>query len=184
MKTIESQFRVKLVTTGTVPSIGTVAIIDSERLEELSPFAWRIILRPGRSIVLRGDRELRLVRLADQVYGKVPEGFRVAHCDANDMNCQQSNLRLIPKGRKQRKPRSREGRSYCGYPMTIECTSRYIGVSRISRNRKWRATATLKGKTVHLGTYPGTERGEIDAACRYDAFCREHFGESAVVNFP
>ena len=57
-------------------------------------------------------------------------------------------------------------------------TSKFLGVSFSSRNRKWCAQIMVDGRSFYLGHF-GTE---IEAADAYDAACIEHFGEFANPN--
>jgi len=59
-------------------------------------------------------------------------------------------------------------------------SSRFKGVSWISRFRKWRAKISFGGKTIHLGYF----KDEEAAARTYDAKAVQLYGEFAKRNFP
>jgi hypothetical protein len=59
-------------------------------------------------------------------------------------------------------------------------TSRYKGVSRRSRDARWKAAATLNYKQVHLGYFDTEE----EAALAYDRCAKQLFGNYAKINFP
>ncbi len=65
-------------------------------------------------------------------------------------------------------------------------TSRFRGVSRAVYREQtvWKATAYYSGKAHHLGFFPYTEEGEIEAAKAYDAKTKEFWGRNANLNFP
>src|SRR5690606_14384307 len=52
-------------------------------------------------------------------------------------------------------------------------TSRYKGVSYISRRRHWRASIKVNGKSITIGQF----QDEESAARAYNKAAREHFGE-------
>jgi hypothetical protein len=63
-------------------------------------------------------------------------------------------------------------------------SSKYKGVSWYKPHDKWRASILVNGKAKHLGYFPGTPEGEIQAAKCYDAAARKLLGEDAFLNFP
>ena len=179
MKPVEPQNVVSLVCEGRTSR--QVARVDAERLEELSAFAWRVLPKGRRRfIVVRWDG--RIVPLAADVYGPIPDGYSIAHRDRDEMNYQRSNLVLIMKGRWHQKKLMTRCRNWCGHRVEVKSTSWFRGVS--AYKGKWRAAGRLNGKKVHLGEFPGTREGEIAAARAHDRFLREHFGDFALFNFP
>ena len=65
-------------------------------------------------------------------------------------------------------------------------SSRYRGVSWISDRDQWRS-AFMKGrKLFFLGHFPGTDKGEMEAALAYDRRVFKEWGQDAVssLNFP
>ena len=63
-------------------------------------------------------------------------------------------------------------------------SSKYRGVSWYKPHDKWRGSIVVNGKSKHLGYFPGTAEGEVEAAKSYDAAARKLLGECAVLNFP
>jgi hypothetical protein len=59
-------------------------------------------------------------------------------------------------------------------------SSRYKGVCWHKYDKKFYAAIKLDGKSKFLGSFAS----ERDAAKRYDAAAREHFGDFAGCNFP
>lgn len=65
-------------------------------------------------------------------------------------------------------------------------SSRYRGVSWNSNHAQWRSGFTKEGKGSFLGSFPGTDKGEVDAALAYDRMAFKKWGQDAVssLNFP
>lgn len=59
-------------------------------------------------------------------------------------------------------------------------TSRYKGVSWVTREQKWRADIRIDSKRIYLGAFASEE----EAARAYDAMAREKGGGYAYLNFP
>ena len=60
--------------------------------------------------------------------------------------------------------------------------SRYRGVHCTS-NKWWKASIKYRGKQHHLGMFPLTPEGEVEAAKRYDQAAWLFHGERAALNF-
>ena len=65
-------------------------------------------------------------------------------------------------------------------------SSRYRGVSWISRQAQWRSAFMKDRKGSFLGHFPGTDAGEIHAALAYDRAAFKEWGRDAIpsLNFP
>jgi hypothetical protein len=90
----------------------------------------------------------------------------VDHIDRNKLNCTRANLRIATKSQNAvNKTKDRRN-----------ATSKYKGVSK-ARN-KWKASITVNGKTIYLGTLDS----ERAAAILYNEAAIKHFGDYAVLN--
>lgn len=116
------------------------------------------------SIAGRFYRVHRLIFL--MVHGWLPE--RIDHRDRNKLNNRIENLRPCTQ-------KGNNGNS----GLHRHNTSGFRGVSLNSRSGKWHAQIKINGKQTYLGRFESPE----EAARRYDAAAREHFGEFATVNY-
>jgi hypothetical protein len=71
-------------------------------------------------------------------------------------------------------------------PMARKTSSQFRGVYRKSRSGKWCANIQHNQQSTHVGTFPGTPEGEIEAARAYDRKALELFTHvtSVSLNFP
>ena len=96
---------------------------------------------------------------------------RLDHQDRNGLNNQVANLR------------SATGTlNNANTGLTKRNRSGFRGVSFFRRDGRWRASICCNGKWKHLGYFPGTEAGRIEAARAYNRAAIEHFGEFAALN--
>lgn len=90
------------------------------------------------------------------------------HKDRNGLNNRRSNLR----------PATRQQQQANHKKHADGVTSKFRGVSWFKDCKKFRATITVSGKSIHLGLF----RNEEDAARAYNKAAKEHFGEFASLN--
>ena len=98
-------------------------------------------------------------------HGYVPN--MLDHIDGNTKNNHISNLRPCEPHQNCRNRVARKGTS-----------SKYKGVTFVTRNGKWQAQTKFEGKTYYLGQF----KTEVAAAKAYDKFIAEHHGEFAKFN--
>lgn len=100
----------------------------------------------------------------------VPAGLECDHINGNSLDNRRANLRAATRqqncwNNRKRKPNS---------------LSKYKGVSFSKRGKPWKATLTVDGNWIYLGSY----NSEKEAAKAYDKAAKKHFGEFAKLNFP
>jgi len=148
---------------------GLVALVDDADYELLIHYRWfpSKSNRPGGyprfyAFTWIGRSPVRMHRL-------LADWPRVDHADGNGLNNQRSNLRPTTQAQNLANQRKRPG-----------VTSQFKGVSWRSRPSPWRATITINGKQVALGSFT-----EEEAAARaYDAAALAAYGDYARLNFP
>lgn len=96
--------------------------------------------------------------------GPIPDGMVVDHADRNSLNNQLSNLRLATQSQNVANTKSR---NKAGWPKGI----------RPTKNGKWEAKTSYKGKAVYLGRH-ATQEAAIEAFSKYVV---ETYGEFACV---
>jgi hypothetical protein len=151
---------------------GYRAKIDKEDLARVSKFTWRVIKRPsGRLRVatsISTKKGVRQMSLA-QFLMKPPKGKMVyARRFMEELDFRKDNLIICTMSERQRiLPKSRRFG-----------TSRFKGVYRVEKEKKWRAQIEVDGQHISLGLF----LSEVDAAAAYNKAAREHFGEMAYQN--
>lgn len=143
---------------------GMVAIVDDADYDRLSAFKWRVCTGAGKHhYAARYERGA--VVLMHRELMQAPRGTYVDHVDGDTLNNVCANLRVCSPAQNALNAMKRSNLS----------SSRFKGVTLL-QGRYWGAVAR--------GAYLGCFQTEVDAACAYDAYAREHFGEFARLNFP
>lgn len=144
-----------------------VAVIDTQDLEEVRPYAWHAVRgRTSVYVYAQVGRPQRSIQLHRLIFG-FPESD-IDHRDGNGLNNRRKNLRIATES--QNGGNSRK--------TTLPRYSIYKGVSR--KNDKWFASIRKNRNLIYLGTF----RSETDAASYYDRAAIFYFGEFARLNFP
>ena len=126
--------------------------------------------RNGYKVGSINDKTCYAHRVAwEFVYGPIPEGKDIDHVNGNKSDNRIENLRVASRSQNMANCVSRKG-----------STSKYIGVSWSTREKRWVAQITKDYKTYGIGTF----ESEIDAATAYDTRAIEIHGEYARLNFP
>lgn len=149
---------------------GTLTLLDQEDFERLKSFTWYVNRSHGkpyfqRSVILSDGR-----RTTRQLHKDILDapGKIVDHKDRDTLNNRRSNLRYTTYfGNTQNRTKPITG-----------VTSKFLGVSWKTRNKKWCAQIGAHGKKIHLGLFVN----EVEAARAFDAAAKTHFGEFASLN--
>jgi hypothetical protein len=146
---------------------GKFACVAPQDYPALARYKW-CAAKQGRSwyaVRTEGNRQVRMHR----VIMNAPPGLVVDHIDHNGLNNVPRNLRKCPQSLNACNQRPQEG-----------CSSQYIGVTWLKRERKWWARLQKDGHQQSLGLYDD----EVEAAKVRDAAALAQHGEFASLNFP
>ena len=146
---------------------GKFAIVDAADYEWLSQYKWFVKKRKNTSYA-ESKKKGKTVKMHRLITGAPPHLF-VDHIDNNGLNNRRSNLRLCTQQQNIYNQRPRQG-----------FTSRYKGVCRYKKTKKYRSAIKTNGKSLSLGYFDD----EIAAAIAYDKAAKELFKEFAYLNFP
>ncbi len=151
---------------------GKFAIVDDEDYEWLSQWKWYAVKKRNSFYVERRSPTDPCTHKSSKVsmhrvIMDAIKGKEVDHINHDTLDNRRSNLRLCTASENQqnRRPQS-------------NCSSRFKGVCRDRRRRKWGACIYINGKRIGLGSFDS----ETDAAEAYDKKAQELFGEFAYTN--
>lgn len=142
------------------------ALVDNEDFEELNAHKWSVHKNANTFYVQRKQSingKTVAVLMHAQIM-KTPKGFHTDHIDGNGLNNQRSNLRVCTT--------SENGMNQSKHSNN---TSGFKGVSWIKSAKKWRASISVNGKIIHLGSFLTPEL----ASEAYVAACIQYHGEFA-----
>ena len=144
---------------------GLVALIDDEAAHLVVPYRWTSQRLGNTFYAVRhtGGRNIRM----HQVIMPLPKGWEVDHRDGNGLNNTGANLRPATKRQQQQNRRPQVH------------SSQFKGVQLLKSHgcARWCAVIVVNGRRILR-----VARSEIDAAQRYNAMARLHFGDFARLN--
>jgi hypothetical protein len=146
---------------------GKFAVVDAADYEWLKQYKWHVIKYKNTSYA-RTQKNGKSIRMHRLITG-APSHLFVDHRDHNGLNNRRANLRPCTQQENIYNRRPRPG-----------STSRYKGVYRTKKSKKYRANIRNNGKILSLGCFDD----EIEAAITYDIKAIQLFGEFAYLNFP
>ncbi|MBN1125781.1 MAG: HNH endonuclease [Sedimentisphaerales bacterium] len=152
---------------------GYFAMVDAQDYPRLARHKWYVERRANRCYAGRRQKN-RSVLMHREIMGLGPgqkdaDGnvLVVDHMDRNGLNNTRANLRVCTHEQNLWNQKGRGGRS------------RYQGVSRDKRSKRWCACITHQHRQIHLGYFDTEEQ----AARAFDGKARELRGEFACLNF-
>lgn len=139
-------------------------IVDEDIYYDLIKYNW---YRNNHGYVLGRSQDKKLVLLHRYIMKYNGDDF-IDHKNNNPLDNRKENLRILnPQQNSQNKVSQKNS------------TSKYIGVSWNSRDKKWKTNIRIDGKLKYLGSFDD----EIEAAKARDIATREHYGEFGNYNF-
>ena len=155
---------------------GYNTFVDAKNYERLMKLNWCVQeCKDGRNYAMAkesiGNGKFRKVWMHRYIFNY--EYDLVDHADGDGLNNREDNLRPCSPSQNAANRR-----------MAKTNTSGFIGVTWFECRQKWLCQSSKDGKGMHLGLFPNTEIGKIEAARTYDRFVIENRGAFAVTNFP
>jgi len=154
-------------------SDGLITLVDDLDLPLLQEYTWHSMT--GSSISthyavrhIKKERKSIAILMHREILGLQKGGF-CDHINGNGLDNRRENLRQATHSQNMRNSRKNKQ----------ETSSKYKGVYREKRDKRWRANITVDGKKIKLGSF----HIEKDAAIAYDKAAKYYFEEFANFNF-
>ncbi len=158
-----------------------IALVDDEDFDELNKCRWHLH-RDGTNNYARRDVRVNgkrsVISMHRQVLGITDPKILGDHKDLNGLNNQKNNLRVATRLQNCSNTRSRKN-----------STSKYLGVNVYTEKytkgqpKKYKAQINTTFGKKHLGYFPFTKEGEMQAALKYNQAALQYHGEFANINF-
>ncbi|AXF54590.1 HNH endonuclease [Salicibibacter kimchii] len=142
---------------------GYMSIVDNEDYERVNKFNWHVNARGYATTSTPAYALMHRYILGVDSLGK-----DVDHINGDRLDNRKENLRVVNNSQNARNRKK-----------VANTTSRYKGVSWLTRHSKWTSRITLHGKSTFLGYFDSEE----EAARAYDKSAKDLFGEYARLNF-
>jgi hypothetical protein len=139
-------------------------IVDENIYYDLMKYNW--YLNNHGYVIGRGE-DKKLVLLHRYIMKYYGDDF-IDHINNNPLDNRKENLRILNAQQNSQNKVSNK-----------TSTSKYVGVSFNTKNKKWVATISVNNKKIHLGSF----NDEIEAAKTRDIATKEHYAEFGNYNF-
>ncbi len=146
------------------PSNGCRFTADYDDEEIVKKYTWRLDTKGY--VYTRAPDSPKRISFHRLVMGN-PEGLKVDHLDGNPLNNKKENLRICT-----------QQQNVMNRIANKNSTSKYKGVSWLSKPGRWAAQIGINGKNILLGTF----NCEKTAAIAYNEAAKKYHGEFARLN--
>jgi len=149
-------------------------LIDTEDFDLVSKYSWCCDKKYNNDYFYCRSTRKPYISL-HRLIMSFPKDKLVDHINHQTLDNRKENLRICINKQNIRNGRKR-----------IDNTSGFKGVSfyiNKSGNKYWYSHIKYNNKQIHLGYFPYTEEGKIQAAKRYDQEAKKLFKEYALLNF-
>ena len=148
-----------------------VVLVDEEFLDFVSKYSWTISGAGYVSTKIRNvDQKIEMIYLHNIILTSV-DGKEPDHINGNKLDNRKINLRLSSRKENcQNRPKMNSEKR--------DLSSKYKGVSKTSKGRKWRARISVDGIPTLIGYFDD----EIDAARAYNEAALRHHKKYAKLN--
>jgi len=160
--------RIKLVKSDLADAKHRYAIVDPEDYQKIVQDDWQLYDNHNSKYYAVRIEDCKIVFMHRQIMGN-PVGKVIDHRNREGLDNRKSNLRLATRSQ-----------NNCNRGRLKNGSSKYRGVSRSKKRRKWRAGINYNGIYKHLGFFENEE----DTARAYDEAAKIYHGEFATLNFP
>lgn len=147
---------------------GDVALVDAEDYERVAQYSWWVKAHPKRVVKYAAGKVGNKLVTLHRFILNAPKGKQVDHKNHNGLDNRRSNLRLC----------SHSQNIHRRNMMKVNKTSKYKGVHRYKNGNCWCSAIRVDGKRMFLGYFDC----EKEAARKYNAAAKKHFGEFAWLN--
>lgn len=148
---------------------GKVAIVDAEDYEYLNQWSWHLGMNGNYAVRgrLKGESGPQTICM-HRVINQTPKGMETDHINHDPLDNRKCNLRSATKRQNGQNKIMAQGKSH------------FRGVCRRKTRNDWIVLAGKRGGY----NYKGSSKCELVAACMYDKYVSQNYGDFASLNFP
>jgi len=153
-----------------------IVLIDTEDLNLILKYSWCVHKINKNFYCISTNRQyIQLHRLIMSF----PKDKLVDHKNHNCLDNRKENLRICTNKQNNHNQKINKNN-------TSGVKGVYLNIQKYKNKeyKYWVSRITHNNKIIHLGSFPYTEEGKIQAALRYDQEAKKLFGEFALLNFP
>jgi len=152
-------------------------LIDTEDLNLVSKYNWCVYKKYKKNYLYCRSTKKPQIGL-HRLIMSFPKDKVVDHINHNTLDNRKENLRVCINKQNLRNQKINKNNT-----SGVKGVSRKIQKINGKIYKYWRSEITYNNKLIHLGLFPYTEEGKIQAALRYDEEAKKLFKKYAFLNF-